>query len=95
MKKKIILRKRSKAYYYNYDNGMKVKDISNDRLVDSKTFNEFNWKSQIKKKSSHITFSSSNKKNNSNITSKSSKEIDVFDQINLEELYTYSGSSYS
>ena len=36
----------------NYNKRMKVKDISNDRLVESKIVNEFNRKSQIKKKSS-------------------------------------------
>ena len=41
----------------NYEKRVKVKDISNDRLVDSKIVNEFKRKSQIKKKSSHIRFS--------------------------------------
>ena len=49
----------------NYDKRMKIKDISNDRLVDSKIVNKFNRKSQIKKKSSHIRFSSSKSKMNS------------------------------
>ena len=77
----------------NYEKKVKVKDISNDRLVDSKIVNEFNKKSQIKKKSSHIRFSKS--KMNSSLKSKSLKEIDVYDQISLEEFHTDSGSSYS
>ena len=74
---------------------MKVKNISNDRLVDSKIVNEFNNKSQIKKKSFHIRFSSSNSKMNSSLKSKSLKEIDVYDQISFEEFHTDSGSSNS
>ena len=77
----------------NYDKRMKVKDISNDRLVYSKIVNEFNRKSQIKAKSSHIRFSSSKSKMNSSLKSKSFKEIDVFDQISLEEFHTDSGNS--
>ena len=41
---------------------MKVKDNSNDILVDLKIANEFKRKSQIKKKSFHIRFSISNQK---------------------------------
>ena len=40
----------------NYDKRMKVKDISNDRFVDSKIVNEFKWKSQIKTKSFRTRF---------------------------------------
>ena len=43
----------------NYNKRIKVKDISNVRLVDSKIVNEFNRKSQFKKKSSYIRLSSS------------------------------------
>ena len=57
----------------NYDKRMKVKDISNDRLVDSKIVNEFKRKSQIKKISSHIRFSNSKSKMNSSLKSKSLK----------------------
>ena len=74
---------------------MKDKDISNDRLVDSKIVNEFNRKSQIKKKSSHIRFSSSKSKMNSSLKSKSFKNIEVYDQISSEEFHTDSGSSNS
>ena len=76
----------------NCDKRMKVKDISNDRLVDSNIVNEFKRKSQIKKKSSHIRFSSSKPKINSSLKSKSLKEIDVYDQISFEEFHTDSGS---
>ena len=79
----------------NYEKRVKVKDISNDRLVDSKIVNEFNRKSLIKKKSSHIRFSSSKSKMNSSLKSKSLKEIDVYDQISFEEFHTDSGSSNS
>ena len=79
----------------NYDKRMKVKDISNDRLEDSKIVNEFNRKSQIKKKSSHIRFSSSKSKMNSSLKNNSLKEIDVYDQISFEEFHTDSGSSNS
>ena len=51
----------------------------------------FNRKSQIKKKSSHIKFSSSKSKMNSSLN-KSLKVIDVYDQINFEEFHTDSGS---
>ena len=74
---------------------MKVKDISNDTLVDSKIVNEFNRKSQIKKNSSRIRFSSSKSKMNSCLKSKSMKEIDVYDKISFEEFHTDSGSSNS
>ena len=79
----------------NYDKKMKVKDISNDRLVDSNIVNEFKRKSQIKKKSSHIRFSSSKSKMNSSFKSKSLKEIDVYDHISFEDFHTDSGSSNS
>ena len=79
----------------NCDKRVKVKDISNDRLVDSNIVNEFKRKSQIKKKSSHIRFSSSKPKINSSLKSKSLKEIDVYDQISFEEFHTDSGSSNS
>ena len=64
-------------------------------IVDPKIANEFNRKSQIKKKSSHIRFSSSKSKMNSSLKSKSLKEIDVYDQICFEEFHTDSGSSNS
>ena len=54
----VNIEKTTKRPPKNYDKRMKVKDISNDRLVDSKIVNEFKRKSQIKKKSSHIRFSS-------------------------------------
>ena len=79
----------------NYDKRMKVEDIPNDRLVDSKIVNEFNRKSQIKKKSSHIRCSNSRSKMNSSLKSKSFKEIDAYDQISFEEFNTDSSSSNS
>ena len=39
------IEKTTKRSPNNYDKRMKVKDISNDRLVDSKIVNEFNRKS--------------------------------------------------
>ena len=74
---------------------MNDKDISNKRLVDSKIVNEFNTKSQIKKKYSHIRFSNSKSKMNSSLKSKSYKEIDVYDEISFKEFHTDSGSSNS
>ena len=59
----------------NYDERTKVKDISNDWLVDSKIANEFNRKSQIKKKSSHIRFSSSKSKMNSSLKTNLLKKL--------------------
>ena len=91
----IKIEKTAKRPPNNYDKKMKVKDISNERLVDSKIVNEFKRKNQIKKKSSHIKFSSSNSKMNSSLESKSLKEIDVYDQICFEEFHTDSGSSNS
>ena len=44
MKTKTTLRKRQKKPK-NYDMRMKLKDISNDRLIESKIVNEFNRKS--------------------------------------------------
>ena len=91
----INIEKTTKRPPNNYDKRMKVKDISNDRSVDSKIVNEFKRKSQIKKKSSHIRFSNSKSKMNSSLKSKSLKEIDVYDQISFEEFHTDSGSSNS
>ena len=91
----VNIEKTTKRPPNNYDKRMKVKDISNDRLVDSKIVNEFKRKSQIKKKSSHIRFSNSKSKMNSSLKSKSLKEIDVYDQISFEEFHTDSGSSNS
>ena len=90
---KVNIEKTTKRPPNNYDKRMKVKDISNDRLVDSKIVNVFKRKSQIKKKSSHIRFSNSKSKMNSSFKSKSLKEIDVYDQISFEEFHTDSGSS--
>ena len=45
----VNIEKTTKRPPNNYDKRMKVKDISNDRLVDSKIVNEFKRKSQIKK----------------------------------------------
>ena len=91
----VNIEKTTKRPPNNYDKRMNVKDISNDRLVDSKIVNEFKRKSQIKKKSSHIRFSNSKSKMNSSLKSKSIKEIDVYDQISFEEFHTDSGSSNS
>ena len=91
----VNIEKTTKRPPNNYDKRMKVKDISNDRLVDSKIVNEFKKKSQIKKKSSHIRFSNSKSKMNSSLKSKSLKEIDVYDQISFEEFHTDLGSSNS
>ena len=59
----------------NYDKRTKVKDISNDWLVDSKIANEFKRKSQIKKKSSHIRFSNSKSKMNSSLKTSLLKKL--------------------
>ena len=91
----VNIEKTTKRPPNNYDKRMKVKDISNDRLVDSKIVNEFKRKSQIKKKSSQVRFSNSKSKMNSSLKSKSLKEIDVYDQISFEEFHTDSGSSNS
>ena len=52
------IEKTTKRSPSNYEKRVKVKDISNDILVESKIVNEFKRKSQIKKKSSRIRFSS-------------------------------------
>ena len=73
----VNIEKTTKRSPNNYEKRIKVKDISNDRLVDSKIVNEFKRECQIKKKSSHIRFSNSKSKMNSSLKSKSLKEIDV------------------
>ena len=84
----VNIEKTTKRPLNNYDKRMKVKDISNDILVDSKIVNEFKRKSQFKKKSSYIRFSSLKSKINVSLKSKSLKEIDVYDQISFEEFHT-------
>ena len=97
MKTKTSSRKLSKFHFkiMTREWKSKFKNIQNNRLVDSRIVNEFNRKSQIKKKSFHLRFSSSTSKMNSSLNSKSFKEIDVFNKISFEEFHTDSRSSNS
>ena len=71
----VNIEKTTKRPSNNYDKRMNVKDISNDRLVDSKIVNEFKRKNQIKKKSSHIRFSNSKLKMNSSLKASLLKKL--------------------
>ena len=72
---------------------MKVKDISNYRLVDSKILNEFNRKSQIKQKSSHIRSSSSKSKMNSSLKISLLKKLMLLISLDSKNIHTDSGNS--
>ena len=71
----VNIEKTTKRPPNNYDKRMKVKEISNDSLIDSEIVNEFNRKSQIRKKSSHIRFSCSKSKMNSSLKTSLLKKL--------------------
>ena len=94
MKTKSALRKRPKDHQTITTREWKLK-IYQRQISRLKDFQSILKESQIKKKYSHIRFSSSKSKMNSSLKSKSLKEIDVYDQISFEEFHTDSGSSSS